>query len=350
MKKIISLIFCIALTVCSAFAQRPAFDSKNPDVHDPVMAKGEDGRYYIFSTGMGIGVMSSDDLHNWRPEPSVFKFPEGIPQWASDSIRGFKGHIWAPDIQKVDGKWHLYYSISTFGKNRSAIGLATNKTLDPNSPDFKWEDQGMVIASHQHQDNWNAIDPNLAIDQKTKTPYLVFGSFWDGIQIVKLAKDLKTPIGQPRTIARKLGKKLSLAEVDDPAAWTIEGGDTIEAGENAIEAPFIIYKEGYYYLFVSTDYCCRGQNSTYKTVYGRSKNITGPYVDHNSKDMAFGGGMVIAEPDNNYFGIGHCSAYQFDGEWYFVSHAYSKAANGRAKLFLHPLDFSMGQWMNLRDY
>lgn len=341
-------IFCIVLMLVALLSQAQPkfrFDSKNPDVHDPVMAQGEDGRYYIFSTGMRVGVMSSADMKEWRLEKPAL---DEVPQWAVDSVRGYKGHTWAPDISYHNGQWYLYYSCSTFGKNRSAIGVATNKTLDPTSKDFKWVDQGAVIVSHQHQDNWNAIDPNLILDQKTGEPYLIYGSFWDGLQIVMLDKDLRHPITKPETVARRVGRKLTLAEVDDVSAWTIEGGDTIEAGENAIEAPFVIYNDGWYYLFVSHDYCCRGQNSTYKTVYGRSRSVTGPYLDEQGRDMAYGGGTLLVGPDESNFGVGHCSAYKFGKQWYFVSHAYLKSANGKAKLFLKKMKFKKG-WIVLSE-
>ena len=152
-------IFFLLFVHISGIAQdihRFHFNENNPDVHDPVMARGEDGRYYVFSTGMGIGVMSSADMKTWKREKPVF---DHAPQWAVDSVKGFRGHIWAPDISRHGDKWYLYYSCSTFGKNGSAIGVATNSTLDPQSPHYKWEDQGVVIVSHKRQDNWNAIDP-----------------------------------------------------------------------------------------------------------------------------------------------------------------------------------------------
>ena len=108
----------------------------------------------------------------------------------------------------------------------------------------------MVIASHRHRDNWNAIDPNLIVDKKGQ-PYLAFGSFWDGIQMVKLSKkDYQTPIGKPVTIARRIGRKLTLAEIDNVASYTIEGNDTIEAGPNAVVChgiivPELLYRIGY---------------------------------------------------------------------------------------------------------
>ena len=327
----------------------PWFDCRHPDVHDPVMAKGEDGRWYVFSTGWGISVMSSVDMKEWKREHRVFDTP---PTWTLDSVRGFKGHMWAPDISYHNGLWHLYYSCSTFGKNGSAIGLAVNKTLDPSSPEFVWEDKGVVIVSHRHRDNWNAIDPNLILDDNG-TPHLAFGSFWDGIQIVELSgKDFRTPVSNPRTIARSVGRRLTLAEIDDATKFAIEGNDTIEAGENAVEAPFIYRRNGWYYLFVSMDYCCRGERSTYNTVYGRSRNVAGPYLDKNGNPMDTGGGTYLYGPDGNFFGIGHCAVYgdanvndNGGNSTIFLSHAYEKAYGGRAKFFLRSLQFDSDGWI-----
>lgn len=324
---------------------RASFTTANPDVHDPVMARDKDGKYYIFATGMGVSILSSNDMKTWKHERSALN---PIPQWATDSVRGYRGHTWAPDISHHNGQWLLYYSCSTFGKNESAIGLATNKTLNPQSPDYKWEDQGAVIVSHQRIDNYNAIDPNLFVDKKG-TPWLTFGSFWDGIQMVKLKKDFKTLDGKPKTISRRIGKKLTLAELNSVEHFTIEGGDTIEAGTNAVEAPFIIKEGKYYYLFVSFDYCCRGERSTYRTVVGRSKKIDGPYIDSKGQPMDKGGGDTLIGPNAQYFGVGHNSAYQFDGQWYFVSHAYVKSENGKAKLFIKKMNFNKDGWPILED-
>lgn len=324
-----------------------------PDVHDPVMAVGEDGRYYIFSTGLGIGVMSSADLKTWRMEKGVFKAsfrgepnPDdprpAVPQWAKDAVPGFTGHMWAPDISKHGDKWYLYYSCSTFGRNGSVIGLATNKTLDPKSPDYKWEDQGLVVASYQHKTNWNAIDPNLCVTPEGK-PWLVWGSFWDGLQIAPLKKDLKTLDAKPRTIARRM-------LTDGKEHMSIENGnDTIWAGENAIEGPFIYQHDGWYYLFVSHDYCCRGAKSTYKTVYGRSRKVNGPYVDKNGKNMDQGGGELLVGPTERYFGRGHNSAYDMpDGRSLFVCHVYDSQYGAKAKLFIKEMVFKDG-WIELKD-
>lgn len=332
------------LTVLLGISMAASSFAFMPPVHDPVLAVGEDGKYYVFSTGMGISVMSSEDMNDWHRESPVFNPKEGIPEWAKDSVPGYRGHTWAPDISFHDGKWLLYYSCSTFGKNNSAIGLATNKTLDKTSPLYRWEDQGIVIKSHKHVDNWNAIDPNLIVTDDGES-ILVYGSFWDGIQLVKLDSDFQTPISVPQTIARRVNRSLKLEELDREENFTIENNDTIEAGENAIEAPFIIKRGAYYYLFVSFDYCCRGQASTYKTVYGRSSRAEGPYYDKVGKPMLNGGGTLLYGPDDEFYGIGHCSVYEINEKWYFLSHAYDKKRNGEARLFMREIAFDDNGWI-----
>ncbi len=303
---------------------RPQFDPANPDVHDPVMAY-EDGVYYMFTTGFGIGMMSSTDMVNWKPEKAPL---DPIPEWAKTLVPAYQGHTWAPDVIKVGDKWHLYYSCSTFSKNISAIGVAVNSTLNPESPDYKWEDLGMVIMSEPGVNDWNAIDPNVIIDKKGN-PWLTFGSFWDGIQLVKLKKDMKTPIGEPKTVARRRNP-WSVAHLQ-PTANT-----------NAIEAPFITYHDGYYYLFASYDYCCKGLSSNYKTVVGRSKKVDGPYLDKEGKDMAATGGTILVGETDQYAGVGHCSVYEFDGKWYIAAHGYDKSRRGASKLFLREINWTDG--------
>ena len=128
-------------------------------VHDPCIIR-QDSTYYIFCTGFGISVFSSTDLKDWKNEKPVFST---APEWAVQEIPGFRGHIWAPDISYHNGQYYLYYAASAFGKNTSAIGIATNKTLNPSDKKFKWIDHGKVIQSVPGRDMWNAIDPNLIV-------------------------------------------------------------------------------------------------------------------------------------------------------------------------------------------
>lgn len=319
------------------YRRRFFYDAANPDVHDPVMAKC-DGKYYIFATGQGISSMSSSDMKTWQPGKSVMS---STPQWAMDSVPGYRGHTWAPDIQYFNGWWYLYYSCSTFGKNGSAIGLMINKTLNTESSEYKWEDKGVVVRSVQNKTNWNAIDPNMIVDDEGN-PWLTCGSFWDGIQIVKLDKDFKTPKNKIKTIARRyMGQNINQLVSKDDMERVSQAPD---AGANAIEAPFIVKEGNYYYLFVSWDYCCKGINSNYKVAVGRSKKIKGPYLDSKGKDMAIGGGDIIAQHDNEFYGIGHSSAYKFDGQWYFMAHGYTRADNGASKLVIKKMHFDENGW------
>jgi arabinan endo-1,5-alpha-L-arabinosidase len=310
-----------------------------PDVHDPVMARC-DGKYYIYFTGMYVSSLVSIDMKKWRSQPPLM--PEA-PRWAVDAVKGYRGHTWAPDIQQVGDTWYLYYSCSSFGRNSSAIGLMTNKTLNPRSPQYHWTDQGMVVRSIPGKTDWNAIDPNLILDDKGN-PWLTWGSFWDGIQLARLADDFKTLRSKPRTIARRYPKN-----PQHPVSNEDQHRASLAplAGQNAIEAPFIIHRGDYYYLFASWDYCCKGADSNYKTVVGRSKNIAGPYLDRNGKNMAEGGGTIIAQPDDDYYGIGHSAAYNFDGQWWFLAHGYSVKDHGASKLVLKKMYFDADGWPQL---
>lgn len=283
----------------------------DPGVRDPCMAK-EGDTYYVYFTGGGIQVWSSKDMKTWTKLPSVFSV---APEWVAQRLPSFKGlGFWAPDLSFHNGLWYLYYATSIFGKNTSVVGVATNKTLDPKSKDYKWVDGGMVVQSVTGRDDWNAIDPNLAVDDNG-TGWLSFGSHWNGLKLVKLNPDFKT-IAEPQewhTIASRRQRDYKFTDA--------------EAGDDAIEAPFIFKKNKYYYLFVSWDNCCSGVNSTYNIRVGRSEQITGPYLDKDGVDMAKGGGTLVRGGDtgNNkiVFARGHNSAHTFDGIDYIAYHAYT---------------------------
>lgn len=299
----------------------------SPMVHDPVMIKQGD-TYYLFSTGWGIQVMSSKDMKLWKKERAVFS---KAPEWAVQMVPGFKGHIWAPDIIFYQGQYHLFYSCSAFGKNTSAIGHATTPTLNPEDSDFKWTDHGMIIQSVPNRDYWNAIDPNVIVDEEG-TPWMSFGSFWDGIKLVKLAKDMSA-ISEPEewySICRR-----NYRPVRD---------NYTEANDNAVEAPFIMRHEGFYYLFVSFDYCCQGEKSNYKIAVGRSGSVAGPYRDREGRSLSAGGGTILLQGNEQWAGVGHCAAYQFDGKDYLVAHGYYIPQEGVSKLVLREISWDEEGW------
>ena len=298
-------------------------------VHDPVMIKQGD-TFYLFATGNGISSWSSKDMKNWQNLKPVFAQP---PAWAVKTVPSFKGHIWAPDISFHNGQFYLYYSVSAFEKNTSAIGVAVNKTLDPASPDFKWEDKGKVIQSEPNRDQWNAIDPNLILDDNG-TPWLSFGSFWGGLKLVKLNPDLVS-VAEPQqwhTVARR------------PRTFLL---DDAAPGDGAIEAPFIFKKGEFYYLFVSLDYCCRGERSDYKIAVGRSSSVTGPYLDKAGVRLDRNGGTVIAKGDKNWYGVGHTATYTFNGKDHLIFHGYDANDRARPKLRVEELQWDAEGWPSL---
>ncbi len=323
------LIPLFSVLITSLSAQTPSSQrSSGFGTHDPVMIK-EGDIYYLFATGRGISVASSTDLINWKRENSVFSAP--LP-WVNDTI--VPGNrpldIWAPDISFHNGTYYLYYSVSSFGKNTSAIGVATNKTLDLLDPDFKWTDHGPVVNSITGKNDWNAIDPNLIIDEKG-IPWLCFGSWWSGIKMVKLNTDL--------IFLAKPEKWLALAE----RYRSFKPEDQVN-DKPGIEGPFIFKKNGYYYLFVSFDLCCRGVNSNYNVVVGRSQKATGPYFDKLGVDMKYGGGTQIVKGNSDWPGVGHNSAYTFDGIDYLIFHGYDAKDKGRSKLLIRKIKWDSEGW------
>ena len=349
MKRILFLLV-LGVTTQSLSAQgqrgrfpRENFETETPMVHDPVMAK-EGDMYYVYSTGMGIQQMTSRDRKVW----TVLRQPvmTVIPGWTTDSVPGFGSHVWAPDVIRWHDRWWMAYSCSTFGKNGSAIGLLSSRSLRANM----WKDEGCIVVSHDRKrtadgqwtgDNWNAIDPNFVIDTATDTPWFVWGPFWDGIQLARLDSTMHIARGEkPRTIARRY----------DPGYKPKEPNPTSKfAGTNAIEAPFIFHHGDYYYLFVSWDYCCRGAKSNYRVAVGRSKRVEGPYLDREGKDMAKGGGTLFLEGDKKQWeAAGHCAAYNFDGEDIFVCHGYSATQNGMALLIQYPIAWTTDGWPEIK--
>jgi arabinan endo-1,5-alpha-L-arabinosidase len=297
-------------------------------VHDPVMIR-QGEVFYVFSTGGRrrggiLPVRCSKDLYNWKFCGAVF---DQLPEWASREIPGTRG-AWAPDISFFNGKYHIYYSISTFGKNNSAIGLVTNSTLDPNSPDYKWQDQGMVIRSVSGRDNFNAIDGNLVLEDPDNA-WLCWGSFWGGIKM--------------RRIDRSTGK---LSDLDTTLYTLASRPDTDSAlkpaVKYAVEAPFIIKHKGFWYLFVSFDLCCRGVDSTYKIMVGRSRKVTGPYRDRENNLMTNGGGSLVLQATTpNWRGPGHCAIVQDVSGDYLVFHAYH-GITGRSELKISTIVWKEG--------
>lgn len=266
-------------------------------IHDPALVVDDDGTWYTFSTGLvnredggTIRITAShDDGVTWEAAGTVW---DEIPAWIDERFAGPDGdgtlpdNLWAPEVYSHDGTYYLYYSASRFGTNESVTALATNTTLDPDDPDYAWVDRGPVISSPAEiagGKTFNAIDAGI-VEGADGTPYMAIGSYWYGVFLV----ELEWPSG---TLA------------DGALENAVHLVDRQVAG-NPVEAPYVTEHDGWYYLFVSFDACCRGLDSTYRIAVGRSRDVTGPYLDAEGRDLAAGGGTVLLEEHGAVVGPG----------------------------------------------
>lgn len=271
-------------------------------VHDPSVIEA-DGQYYLYSTGSAatgeaVRVLRSDDLITWELLPSIF--PE-VPDWVQSAYGSSVRTLWAPDVVRIGTQYHLYYTASRFGTNNSAIGMAVTKSLDPASKEYGWKDLGKVIASSSDANDYNAIDPNVVQDQAGKL-WLIFGSYWSGLKIVEL--DAKTGM------------------LKDPASPSIQAIASDPKPPHAEEGAALMWHDGWYHLFFSKGTCCQGVRSTYYIVSGRSREITGPYVDRDGKQLLDGGGTPVLKSYYPVFGPGHNSVFKAMGREWIVHHFY----------------------------
>jgi arabinan endo-1,5-alpha-L-arabinosidase len=295
-------------------------------VHDPTIVM-QGGAAHLFSTTSQM--RDPPGLVHWRTSPDLLRwslagtvFAE-LPAWAAAAVPGAKG-IWAPDISRVEGEFRLYYSVSTFGKNTSAIGLAVAKTLDASDPRAGWVDRGLVVRSSA-SDDFNAIDPDLLVDRSGRH-WLSFGSFWSGLKLVELDPATGKPAGDAP-------KRYDLARRSPPGA---------------IEAPEMIERHGRFYLFASVDFCCRGVESTYSTIVGRAPSPTGPFVDAAGRPLLEGGGTTVLhadqDPTRRFVGPGHVTIFSTGGTDFIAYHAYDRETAGRPTLRIRRIDWSPDGW------
>lgn len=287
---------------------------RNVPVHDPSTIVKCNDEYWFFATGNGIASWHSKDLMNWQSGPRVFT---NIPAWRTTAVPGNRGHLWAPDVIHRTNGYFLYYSVSTFGRNVSAIGLATNATLDPGDANFGWKDGGLVVQSTA-QDDFNTIDPAVTADGRGSL-WLAFGSFWSGIKLIQL---------DPVT-----GKRLA----PDSPIYSL-------AHYSSIEAAYIYPRDGSYFLFVNWGMCCRGANSTYNIRVGRSDKITGPYLDKDGKDLLLGGGTLVLGTTQPFIGPGHAGIVSEGGTNWLSCHFYDGTRRGASMLAIRPIHWDSRGW------
>ena len=228
-----------------------------PFIHDPSTIVECEGKYYTFGTGGG-GLISED---GWT--------------WNGGAVRPGGGA--APDAMKIGDRYLVVYGATGGGAaHKGAILTMWNKTLDPNSPDFKYSEPVMVASSDGYEDN-DAIDPGLMLDPTTGRLWLSYGTYFGFTRVVEL---------DPKTGERVKGNKPVDVAID-------------------CEASDLVYHGGWYYLLAAHGSCCDGANSTYNIVVGRSRKVTGPFVDNVGRDMLEGGGKMVAASRGKFIGPGH---------------------------------------------
>ena len=315
-------LITIALTTAGAvLAPVPPATAAEPltgdlQAHDPALVVGGPGEpWYVFSTGDAtvgggmIQIRTSTDGRQWTFAGTVW---DTMPGWIKEAVPGAE-NVWAPEIHRHGATYYLYYAASIFGKNTSAIGLATNTTLNPNDPNYKWVDRGEVLRSTSDSD-YNAIDPGI-VEDAGGVPWMAFGSYWSGIRMVQL----QWPSGLPTSAEAEI---LHIADR--------------QAEPNAIEAPVITRHDGWYYLFTSWGACCQGVDTDYRIVVGRSREVTGPYVDRDGRSLLEGGGTTLVSTAGDRIGPGGQSL----SEGVLAYHYYDATAGGAPRLALERLSWS----------
>ena len=305
-----------------ATAERPV----DPIAHDPTMVK-EKGWYYVAITGDAafdntyLPFKRSRDLVHWEDlAPAMTELPAWVLSALGVSAEQAPRDAWAPDLSWSGTEWRLYYAVSQFGTNNSVIGLLTSPSL----ADPQWVDRGLVVRSQPGVDTFNAIDPNIVTDADGAT-WLSFGSFFSGIHLlpVDAATGLAVDGAQPVQIAQR---------VFPP---------------NAEENSTIAWHDGYYYLFLSWDYCCRSVESDYRTVVGRSTELTGPYLDADGVPLLGGkGGTEVMRGYNEFVGAGGADLLmEKNGRTgYVVNHYYDATDGGAPRLNVRTLTWGRDGW------
>lgn len=275
-------------------------------IHDPAIYK-QKGTYYLYSSSPLLSFYSSKDMRRWKHEGQVFnEFPDWIKRELPDA-----DHIGAPDITRYRGRYILFYQSHYGGTCNAGTAYLSNTTLDPTDPEYEWVDHGLVLRSVPQGidlicgdgETWyNAIDAHLFVDADG-SPWLAFGSTLGGIKLAKLDPETLQPVTTPAefvTLAER-----SLFQVDP-----------------IIEAPYIIRRGRYYYLFLSHNRCCQGPDTRYQIRVGRSRNLAGPYVDKEGIRMLDEGGTLLIDEDGPMIGTGHNDVFTDGGVDWLVHHGY----------------------------
>jgi arabinan endo-1,5-alpha-L-arabinosidase len=279
-------------------SQRTFAQIGTPYIHDPSTIMECEGKYYTFGTGGG-GLISED---GWT--------------WNGGAERPGGGA--APDAVKIGDRYLIAYSATGGGLGGGHAGRVLtmwNKTLDPKSPDFKFTEP-IEVAHSLDDEDCDAIDAGLLLDPTDGRLWLSYGTYFGFIRIVEL---------DPKT-----GKR-------------VEGNKEINVAIDC-EATTLMYRDGWYYLLGTHGTCCDGPNSTYNIVVGRSRSVTGPYIDNVGRDMLEGGGKLVIAAVERKTGPGHFGRFVGADGVEKMSYHYEADFDqgGRSVLAIRPLLWKNG--------
>ncbi len=298
--------FCLAL--CAASASSITLQGVQ-NAHDPGTITKDGDTYFNFTTGTGIWYSQSKDLLNWSVGTRSAVFTT-YPAWVTNKVPNFSGSFWAPDVIHMNGYYYIYYSVSTFGTSKSAIGVARSLSLRNPS----WTDLGIVVESYGGSSEINAIDPAVFRDHDGKV-YMSYGSFFGGIGVAEINQST----GKLATSVTK-----------------VLGGGGVD-----MEAPYITREGDYYYLFANRGACCKGVDSTYYVEVQRATSVTGPYS---------GTRTILPNLDGKYKGPGHVGVLKQDGCNFVSTHYYDMTDNGNPKLDIARMTYSSGWPVITRNF
>lgn len=326
------------------------------NVHDPSVVKADDGYYYMFCTDAGFGNPQSGHGHfHCRRSANLVDWEylgatmTNLPAWVQTKLNEIRAQMglgassanlnncgyWAPCVRKVRSDlYRMYYVITMDGTidgsnswgERAFIGLMeTSNPANVNS----WVDKGFVLTNYSDRNlnfkvnptsweqcyyKYNAIDPSYIITPSGEH-WLAYGSWHSGFAIVQInpetGKTITDPLPNPWGAANEnaYGKRI----------YTRNGSSRWQGSE----APEIIYRDGYYYLFLAYD----ALDVPYNTRVVRSRNVDGPYYNMAGADVTNGGDAlpVLTHPykfanSDGWVGISHCAVFEDgNGNWFYAS-------------------------------
>jgi arabinan endo-1,5-alpha-L-arabinosidase len=250
----------------------------------------------------------STDLVNWTYVGDAFPLDGGdIPDWIDPSAA-----FWAPEVvySSATDQYYLFVTVtqttaagggSDTCTGDSAIGVAVG-----DSPLGPWEFTDEPVIAPRLDPNggpcsyfWT-FDPDVLGDTVDDEGILYYGSYYGGI--------FATDVTFTETAVT--------ADAEPDIRITIG---------NRYEGTNVVYKDGYYYLFVSATNCCNGALTGYSVFVGRSTSPYGPFVDKEGNsflDAAVGGTPFLTMNGNRWVGTGHNSVFVDEGgQWWTVYHA-----------------------------